>query len=59
MKIRHFLQEILFLIIIVLSILDLFEILPGEINVFKRILSWVLIGYFCAGILDLTEVPEK
>ena len=38
-------EDIAFILIIILSILDFFEMLPVEIDYFQKILSWTMMGY--------------
>ncbi|MBN1502954.1 hypothetical protein JW930_05405 [Candidatus Woesearchaeota archaeon] len=45
MKLKHVLHEALFLFLIIFSVVDLLELLPGEVNVTKKLLSWLLVGY--------------
>ena len=53
-KIR--LSELLILIfLIVINFLDFFEVLPGDVDFVKKILSWMLLGYLLYRI-SLTEL---
>jgi len=44
-KIFQRIEEIVLILIIVLGILDFFEILPGDLDFLKKIVSWSLLGY--------------
>ena len=47
MKIKIFqrIEEIILILIILLSILDFFEILPADLEFTKNIISWSILGY--------------
>ena len=46
MRLKEFFRYALFILIIVLSVLEISQIAPGDMEFFKEILSWVLIGFF-------------
>ena len=41
----HRLEEIFLALLILLAVLDFFEILPGDLDYVKKIISWTIIGY--------------
>jgi hypothetical protein len=55
MTFKKILEEFVLLLLIILSVLEFFEILPGEINFFKKILSWMIIG-FILYYVSLTKI---
>ncbi|MCH8003149.1 MAG: hypothetical protein IH934_00825 [Nanoarchaeota archaeon] len=44
-RIMHRLEEVILILIIILNILDFFEILPADIDFAKKIISWTALGY--------------
>ncbi|MFW6016795.1 MAG: FG-GAP repeat domain-containing protein, partial [bacterium] len=44
-KIHLKIHEVILFILIMLNILDFIELLPGDIDYFKKILSWIILGY--------------
>jgi len=44
-RIMHRLEEAILILIILLNVLDFFEILPADIDFAKKILSWTALGY--------------
>ncbi|MBN2367666.1 CPBP family intramembrane metalloprotease [Candidatus Woesearchaeota archaeon] len=45
MDIKKILRESLFLLLILLAVLEITGLVPGEINLLKKFLSWALVGY--------------
>ncbi|MBW2980646.1 hypothetical protein KY360_04470 [Candidatus Woesearchaeota archaeon] len=43
--VMHRVEEVFLVIIIVLSIMDFFEMLPADLDFAKKIVSWIAIGY--------------
>ncbi len=41
----HWIEEALLLILIMLNILDFVELIPGDIDVSKKVISWIILGY--------------
>lgn len=48
-------EELILVILIALNILDFFEILPGDLDYVKKIISWTVLGYILYKI-DLTKI---
>jgi len=44
-RIMHRLEEVILILIIILNVLDFFEILPADIDFAKKIISWTALGY--------------
>ncbi|MCB9362365.1 hypothetical protein H6504_02925 [Candidatus Woesearchaeota archaeon] len=44
-RLKHWVEDIFLLSVIILNILDFFEILPGDFDFIKKILSWAVLGY--------------
>lgn len=42
---RHYLEDAILLIFIILQVADFFELIPGDLDFLKKLHSWVLIGY--------------
>jgi len=54
-KIAHRIEEFILIVIILLNIFDFFELLPGDIDLLKKIISWTLLGYLLYKV-DLTNI---
>lgn len=52
---RKFLVQIYFILFILLNIADFLDMLSGDIDFFKKILSWILIGYIFYSV-SLTKI---
>src|SRR3989344_7047138 len=44
MRAKLLLQESLFWLVLVLSVLDIIEVLPGDMNFLQKLLGWTLLG---------------
>ncbi|MFO7710228.1 MAG: hypothetical protein R6V53_00520 [Candidatus Woesearchaeota archaeon] len=44
-RLKHWFEDIFVIALILLNIFDFLEILGGELDFFKKILSWVMLGY--------------
>ncbi|MGM5483284.1 MAG: hypothetical protein ACQER9_00010 [Nanobdellota archaeon] len=44
-KINFKIHELILIVLIILNILDFIELLPGDIDYFKKIISWIILGY--------------
>ncbi|MGM5488870.1 MAG: proline-rich domain-containing protein [Nanobdellota archaeon] len=44
-SLKHWAEDIFVIILILLNILDFLEVLPGDLDILKKILSWVMLGY--------------
>ncbi|MFP4423761.1 MAG: hypothetical protein ACLFP2_00865 [Candidatus Woesearchaeota archaeon] len=44
-KLKHWFEDIFVIVLILLNIFDFLEVLGGELDFFKKILSWVMLGY--------------
>jgi hypothetical protein len=45
MRLEIGVEELILLFIIVLSVLDFLEILPGDLDFLKKLISWIILGY--------------
>ena len=54
-KIAHRIEELILVMLILLNILDFLELLPGDIDFLKKIISWTLLGYLLYKV-DLTNI---
>src|SRR3989338_5159211 len=44
-KIEHRIEELILLFFIIISILKFIDILPGDLDLLQRLMSWVALGY--------------
>jgi hypothetical protein len=49
-KTEHYIEEIIFLFLILLNVLDFIEVLPGDIDFIKKLISWLGLGYLLYSI---------
>ena len=54
-RFMHRIEEIILVILILLNILDFFEILPADIDYTKKIISWTALGYLLYKV-SLTKI---
>tara|TARA_Y100000310_G_scaffold291943_1_gene320264 strand:+ start:3819 stop:5324 length:1506 start_codon:yes stop_codon:yes gene_type:complete len=54
-KIAHRIEEFILIVLILLGVFDFFELLPGDIEFLKKIISWTLLGYLLYKV-DLTNI---
>jgi hypothetical protein len=60
-RIKVGMGELLLILIVILNILDVFEVLPGDLDYVKKILSWTILGYllYRASLTDIFFSQRK